>query len=350
MRKVLLLVVPAGVALLLLGARAASHGQDQAAGSAAAPGEWQRIEPGGQTRCARGGRYAFWLRKGDPKKLLVFFQGGGGCFDVTTCRPGSPWFDDRVDAFDDPATTAGGILTLENPENPFRDYSIVFIPSCTGDVHTGTRVVKYGPYRVHQMGYVNARAALARAFREFPSPEVVFVTGCSAGSVGSAFHADAIIRRYRNARVTQVGDSLAFVFHRPVSLAAWGTHTRFPSWFRPSHPRGRWTMTEFLTALAKQHPQRTFARFNHVRDGVQTQFYVAVGGKPRDFSPRLLAAERTLKRLPNYRSYLACGSEHCSFDRDTFYSTTTAGTRLRDWAADLAAGRDVECPACRNSG
>jgi hypothetical protein len=344
-RKLLLLVAPAGLALLL-GACAGSSAQEPAPSSGAAPGEWQRVEPGGATRCARGGRYAFWIRKGNPKKLLVFFQGGGGCFDVTTCRPGSPWFDDRVDARDDPETNTGGILTLENSENPFRDYSVVYIPSCTGDVHTGTRVVRYGPYRVHQKGYVNARAALARAYREFPSPEVVFVTGCSAGSVGSAFHADAIIRRYSNARVTQVGDSLAFVFHRPVSLAGWGTHTRFPAWFKPSHARSRWTMTEFLTALARQHPERTFARFNHVRDGVQTQFYVAVGGKPGDFPGRLLAAERTLKRLPNYRSYLACGSEHCSFDRDDFYSVTTGGTRLRDWVANLAEGKDVECPAC----
>ena len=113
--------------------------------------DWQRVEPGGATRCARGGKYAFWIRKADPKKLLVFFQGGGGCFDVTTCEPGSVWFDDRVDASDDP-TTAGGILELERSDNPFRDYSIVYIPSCTGDVHTGTRVVTYGPHRVHQKG------------------------------------------------------------------------------------------------------------------------------------------------------------------------------------------------------
>ena len=309
-------------------------------------GEWKRVEPGGETRCARGGKYAFWIRKGDPKKLLVFFQGGGGCFSVTTCEPGSRWFDDRIDAFDDPAGS-GGILDLDNLDNPFRAYSIVYIPSCTGDVHTGTRIVKYSPHRVHQKGYLNARAALARAYREVPSPETVFVTGCSAGSVGSAFHADAIIRRYPNARVTQVGDSLAFVFHRPVSLADWGAHSRFPAWFRPSHPGSRWTMAEFLTALAKQHPRRTFARFNHANDGVQIAFYEAVGGKPTGFSPRLRAAERALKKLPNYRSYLACGSEHCSFDRDTFYSTTTGGTRLRDWVGDLAAGEDVTCPTCR---
>jgi hypothetical protein len=307
---------------------------------------WQRIEPGGKTRCARGGTYAFWIRRGNPKKLLVFFQGGGGCFSVETCRPGSRWFDDRIDAFDDPGSSSG-VLDLVDARNPFRDYSMVFIPSCSGDVHTGTRVVEYGPYRVQQKGYFNAQAALRRAFRDFPAATRVFVTGCSAGSVGSAFHADAVLSRYPKARVTQVGDSLAFVFHRPVNLADWGTHTRFPAWFEPTRANGRWTMVEFLTALARRHPKQTFARFNHAADGVQEAFYAAVGGDPADFPVKLRAAEAALKRLPNYRSYLACGSAHCSFDRPEFYSESTQGVRLRDWVAGLANGKEVTCPACR---
>ena len=302
---------------------------------------------GGATRCARGGKYAFWIRRGDPKKLLVFFQGGGGCFDERTCAPGSLWFDDRVDASDDPRFTAGGILELEHSDNPFRDYSIVYIPSCTGDVHTGTRVVKYGALRVQQKGFFNARAALARAYREFPSPRTVFVTGCSAGSVGSAFHADSIIKRYPRARVAQVGDSLSFVYHRPISLAAWGTHTRFPPWFKPTRPEGRWTMTEFVTALAKNHPRRTLPASTMRVTACRCSSTSPSGGRANGFEPRLRTAERTLKKLPNYRSYLACGTQHCAFDRFTFYSITTGGIRLRDWVADLANGRNVECPECK---
>jgi hypothetical protein len=309
---------------------------------------WQRIEPGGATRCARGGKYAFWLRRADPKRLLIFFQGGGGCFSRETCEPGSRWFDDRVDAFDDPRTS-GGIFDYLNPANPFRDYSVVYIPSCTGDVHTGSRLVRYGSIRVHQKGFVNARAALARAYAEFPHPETVLVTGCSAGSVGSAFHADAIIRRYREARVTQVGDSLAFVFPRPINLADWGTHEHFPSWFRPSRPRERWTMVDFLQGLTRAYPQRVVARFNHAADEVQAEFYAAVGGERRDFARRLRAAERQLKRIPNYRSYLACGTGHCALQTSEFYFLRVRGARLRDWVARLAAGRDVGCPVCRGT-
>lgn len=105
-------------------------------------------------------------------------------------------------------------------------------------------------------------------------------------------------------------------------------------------------MVEFLSGLARRHPARTFARFNHAQDAVQVQFYEAVGGRSKDFAPRLHSAERALKRLPNYRSFLACGTEHCAFDRFTFYAVETGGIRLRDWVADLAAGKNVDCPEC----
>jgi hypothetical protein len=70
-------------------------------GAATATVEWQRIEPGGRTRTARGEPYAFWVRRGDPSRLMLFFQEGGGCFSFETCAPGSRFFDDSVDASDD---------------------------------------------------------------------------------------------------------------------------------------------------------------------------------------------------------------------------------------------------------
>ena len=338
----MLRVALAAVAVLggaaLLGACSAGD-----TGDAPPVGTWARVEPGGETACARGGEYAFWIRKGDPKRLLVFFQGGGGCFDERTCAPGSRWFDDSVTSGDSPARD-GGALALDDPRNPFRGWSAVFIPSCTGDVHLGDAVMRYGTTTIRHRGFANARAALDHTYADFPEPEVVFVTGCSAGSVGSAFHVDSVLQRYGDARVTQLGDSLAFLFHRPVRLVDWGAHERFPRWFRVGHRR--WTMVEYLQALARRYPKRTFARFNHVGDDVQEVFYEAVGGDPAHFPPRLRRAEATLKRLPNYRSFLACGDEHCALPTAEFYSLRVRGTLLRTWVADLAAGKDVGCPSC----
>jgi hypothetical protein len=80
------------------------------------PASWHRVDPGGTTRCARGGRYAFWARVADPSKPVVFFQ-GGGCFEERSCEAGSTWFDDSVTDADDPAH-AGGMLAMTDPRNP----------------------------------------------------------------------------------------------------------------------------------------------------------------------------------------------------------------------------------------
>jgi hypothetical protein len=73
---------------------------------------------------------------------------------------------------------------------------------------------------IEHRGLVNVRAALAWAFRHVAAPRAVFVSGCSAGSVAWLVYAPYPIEHYRRARVTQLGDSEAFVFPRPVNLEA----------------------------------------------------------------------------------------------------------------------------------
>jgi hypothetical protein len=154
-----------------------------------------------------------------------------------------------------------------------------------------------------------------------------------------------VLARWPRARVTQRGDSLAFLFRRPVRLVDWGAPARFPSFFRIGSRR--FTMVEYLRALAGRYPRRTFARFNYASDDVQERFYEAVGGDPAGFEPRLRRAEAALKRLPNYRSYLACGGDHCVLPRESFFTLRVGGVRVRDWVQRLAAGRSVGCPTCR---
>jgi hypothetical protein len=340
------LVLP--IVLVVAACAGGDDGDTRADVEALPQGEWVRVAPGGETSCARGGRFAFWARRGRPDRLVVYFQPGGGCFDVDTCAPGSSWFDDAVDGGDDPSF-ARGIFDFGDPRNPFRDWSFVYIPVCTGDVHLGDRVQTYSErgasVTVRHKGFVNARAALAWAFDRFPEPTRVLVTGCSAGSVGSAFHAPAVLARYPRAQVAQLGDSLAFQFHRPIRLVDWGAHRHFPAFFDIGGRR--FTMAQYLSALARRFPRRTFARFNFAGDDVQEQFFQAVGGDPATFSARLRRTEASLKRrLSNYRSFLACGDAHCALPDDRFYSVRADGVALREWVTGLAAGSNVGCPRC----
>jgi hypothetical protein len=315
--------------------------------AATAVREWQRIEPGGRTRTARGEPYAFWVRRGDPRRLMLFFQEGGGCFSYDTCAPGSRFFDDSVDASDDPSGEAG-ILDPRDPRNPFRDHTAVYVPSATGDVHWGDARVRYRSGSQHvdieHRGFVNAMAAVRWAFRHVPDPRSVLVTGCSAGSVGSAAFAPYVIRRYPRARVTQLGDSLAFVFAEPLDLSDTRAYANMPRWIpavRALRP-GRHTMADYYVAIANRYPEATFAQINYASDAVQREFYTAAGGDPDGFDADLRAAlDQIHDGAPNFHSYLAPGVDHCVLPLASFYTLRHRGVSVRDWVARLAAGRPV---------
>jgi hypothetical protein len=328
---------------------AAGPTADGQGAATAAPARWERVEPGGRTRCGRGGRFAFWARMGAPDRLLVFFEGGGGCWDYRSCAPGTALFDDQVDAGDDPSRAAG-VLDLDDPRNPFRGWSVLFVPSCTGDVFAGDAVRTYRAadgraVTVHHRGHVNATAALDWAFERVPDPRRVFVAGCSAGSIGSILHAPRILRQYPEAQVAQLGDSLGYLFSQPTDLRElWGADRLLPDWVPGVRaiPRARFTMPRFYQAVAGHYPRATFAQVNFSQDFVQRQFHVAAGGSPETFSEALLGNLAAIRASsPNFRSCLLDGSAHCALPSPDFYSLTSGGASLRDWVAAQAEGIPV---------
>jgi hypothetical protein len=69
---------------------------------------------------------------------------------------------------------------------------MVFLPYCTGDVHTGNNVIVYKDpdgqepdLEFHHNGHNNVIAATTYLSKQFPQIDRLFVTGCSAGGAGS---------------------------------------------------------------------------------------------------------------------------------------------------------------------
>ncbi|HYU57212.1 MAG TPA: pectin acetylesterase-family hydrolase [Actinomycetota bacterium] len=313
---------------------------------------WTRVEPGGRTLCARGDPFAYFVHRGDPSRLLVFFTGGGACQDGATCRPGSRFFRDTV-RYGPDGPPANGILDFGDPRNPFRDYTAVVIPECTGDLHWGDRDVAYvsplgGSFTIYHRGWVNARSALRWASTNVPSPAEVFVAGCSAGSIGSAAHAPFVARRYPEARVTQLGDSFAGVFPKPIDLdAPYGAGRHLATWLAPVRdldPK-RLTMTDYYRALVRAIPDQTFSEFSHDNDLAQKLYFLLLGGFPRQFSRALRVSFDAIETAgPNFSSYIAAGNGHCVLQTPSFYSE---GSRvpILDWVTALAS--DGQAPTVR---
>src|SRR5262245_4887490 len=78
--------------------------------------EWERIVPGGDCACADGSEFSFWVRDANPAKVVLYLEGGGACFDATTCdfnAPSTATYSFNITGDDDPSQR-GGIFDFSN--------------------------------------------------------------------------------------------------------------------------------------------------------------------------------------------------------------------------------------------
>lgn len=283
---------------------------------------------------------------------MVYFQGGGACWNTRTCDPqGEPTYERQADESDHPAQY-GGIFDLAHPQNPVRDYSMVFVPYCTGDVHLGARDVEYAaatpgekPFTVRHRGAGNVASALEWVTRHYPDPAVLFVTGTSAGAIPSPLYATTLARRYPRATVVQLGDGAGGYRADaiPEVLARWGAPATVGKAFTGERADPSVLDFETLYSLAgRRAPAVRYAQYNNAEDEVQLFFLKLLGVAEVPLAPLLEANLADMRRtVPWFRSYTAPGGGHGILGNAGFYTSSVDGTGLRDWVAALLEGRDV---------
>ncbi len=117
-------------------------------------------------------------------KLLIFLEGGGACFNATTCAQApSSWAP--TDANLGTRVRVNALLDRSGT-GPFKDWNLVYVPYCTGDVFTGTTMSGY--MGQPQMGYSNFFKYLQRIIATFKGLSQVVLSGSSAGGFGIAWN------------------------------------------------------------------------------------------------------------------------------------------------------------------
>lgn len=320
---------------------------------------WQTVVPGGDTICSDGSPYRFFVHPGDPNKLLIEFEGGGACWSGSTCE--ADVYNRRVLSDPGAAQSAGqlqGIYDRSNPGNPFKDFTHVYIPYCTGDLHWGNASTTYtgfagNAYLIQHKGALNATTALNWAGTNVPAPSQVAVVGCSAGGYGAALWSAKIAQAYPGARLVELADSAAGVvpegFFR-TTLTTWNVADAWPN-FIPDLALDRQdpstlTLPRLYTAVARFFPTAWFSQFNNRADAVQVFFYALSKGSISptdaiDWSAKMAANVEEISALnPNFRAYVAGGSEHCIINRPSFYTQAVSGRKFSDWVGALLSGAD----------
>jgi Pectinacetylesterase len=382
---------PLALALALAASLLAPPSQAQTARSG-----WQKVTPTAAVLGADGKRhratcsaypgtdktFSFWAKRGTSKNLMVYFEGGGACWDSLTCSfpfaAGSPpallqFYSAAVDPATDPAGFDG--IFKADAANPVADWSMVYIPYCTGDLHTGSTTRRYintgnpdpavpRSFTIQHRGFDNFMVVLDWMQKNLDrQPAQLLVTGSSAGGYGATANYPWLVQGYPQASSFMIAD------------ASQGVTT--PAWDIGTPGRGSWNMqlapwvfgddpalirgADLLRVASLALPGVKTAQFTTALDTVQVAFYTVMklrygpGGTCPDpatdwYQQMSTTLQSYVAEVPNFRHYVAAGDYHTILRTPLFYSESSAGPSFSSWAAGMLAGNagwaNVACPTC----
>lgn len=308
--------------------------------------------------------FKFWVKRGATDNLVVFFDGGGACWDDVTCalprlatdaRDDDGFYKGELLTSDDP-NTLGGIFDLDNPQNPVRDWSFVFVPYCTGDVHSGSSTADYTnpdtgePFTIQHRGTDNFRVILEWMRQNFDAPGEILVTGSSAGAYGAATHYGRIRDTFPAGRAVMVGDAGQGVTTQDF------LELRNDNW-NYDLPASVFGENASLTAdddivaiLAAHYPADRFGQYTTAHDITQSGFYALMGATNacRAWTSKMASDLTRRQDAGNFRSYLAAGQSHTILRTPLFYTERSGGAPFAEWFTAMLGDAAPDNRACAN--
>jgi hypothetical protein len=272
-----------------------------------APAGWTYYEIEG-TACRDGSPAGFFLHRGSEPKLILYLEGGGACINSGLCNfnqtnvnesfagDGSTLIGsafgvvaDRqqpgVFTTADHAGIPAGIFDLENPMNPVKGWSEIYIPYCSGDIHFGTRKdasVTNLPGAQQFVGYENMKAFVSRIVPTFAGKlEQVAISGSSAGSIGALLNASMLQDALGNVPVSIIADAglpLRDMFW-PTCLQkrfrdAWGLNAALAPDCKGCFKEDGSGLTDGVAEyIWTKHPNMRVAAIARVEDEIMRLFY-----------------------------------------------------------------------------
>jgi hypothetical protein len=324
---------------------------------AAKPGQWTFV-PFPDALCRDNTTTGIGVRiKEGSTKVAIYFEGGAACFNNASCVVNSFFqhFDQGSFDFWTGLSGNGGIFDLSKAENPFRDWTMIYVPYCTGDVHAGNRehvdVPGDAPKDQMFVGYRNVERYLQRLVPTFANATDVVTTGVSAGGFGAAFNYDHIAQAFCHANNTLVDDSgppMSDQYMTPCLQKRWRELWNMDDAIPAdcvgcSNPDGG-GLVNYFPYLVKKHPKSILSLISSDEDGIISTFYgygqnncQGLEGSSAGMSGPTYAAglaefrNQSLESSPYAASYIVHSTNHTWLTGLSFYSTTVQGMALTEW-------------------
>ena len=251
---------------------------------------------------------------------------------------------------EDPAQE-GGIFDFARADNPFRDYSFIYVPSCTGDAHLGDVTREYSPeLTVEHNGFVNGTAALNYLAEHYPDAAQVVVVGKTVGSIAAPVYGGLAADLLPDAQVTVFGGQSGHIPDDPDLNAEffgelWGAYANMPDWEVNEGLTARdWGAHRFWIQAGLHDPEIVLARFDYAYDPESRRRRRSIGCRPVEAQLAVIDANEAAieKAGVVLHSYTAPGDGHGIFEWPKFYELEVNGEKLVDWVTRLIEGKPVD--------
>ncbi|MBK9053496.1 MAG: hypothetical protein IPL78_22140 [Chloroflexi bacterium] len=166
----------------------------------------------------------------------------------------------------------GRYLGLRPADNPFADYSFIYVALCTGDSYLGNTTHEYSPeLTVQHKGFVNGTAALNYLAEHYPDAAQVVVVGKTAGSVAAPLYGGLAADLLSDAQVIVFGASSGAYPNDPDFnadiLGLWGAYDTMPNWEVNEGLTARdWGPPRLWIQAGLHDPDIVMARFDYAFD------------------------------------------------------------------------------------
>lgn len=308
-----------------------------------------------EARCRDGSSTGIGVRYGLENKVMIYFEGGGACFNNLSCSLNPSSYDNgNFEGWKDSGGRSG-IFAADNPDNPVGEWSAIYIPYCTGDVHSGSNVDVTLPDvggAQQFVGYSNVDAFLDRIYPTFKDAEHVLVTGVSAGGFGAAFNFDRMAETFKG-EVTLIDDSgppMGDDYLAPCLQKkwrdAWGIDDNIDPACSDCSLADGGGMINLVSFIGEKHSDSVLALISSEEDNTIRTFYGFGANECNTLFPTMSGAlyKEGLYHLRdtvfkagggNWGSYVISGEKHTWIGDNGLYSTEVGGALLIDWITDI---------------
>lgn len=327
----------------------------------AARGEWTQIvveDERWNALCGDGSPYAFWVQlapEGQPlDRVFIGLQGGGVCLFEEDCTARFEQNPGLFSAMDD-MPLGSGIGSDDPAENPFAEWTRVYLPYCNQDVFAGGGVTEsLGALELPRHGGLNLRAAV-RMVRDVlwseldvagdpgfrPDEIVALFGGWSAGAYGTLYNYHWLLDDLQWPRTIAFPDAgLALDNGTPfgvgglglLKLPQWGTQPNLPPYCFAGDCAIGPVLYEAISPRLLQVPEQQMLILTNPKDNIQQgDAFFMDEAEWINTMRQSFCDTRELPGINYYWTSVADESLHVVTIRPELWAGEVDGEVMRDW-------------------